>query len=107
MKRTILATALAVATLNAMAASQGDYFEQQREITDGAPPVTVVHPRADNPRIKPESARTAAEDEWLIQERISDSHGYRPVQFVAPRPGETPAQAIAAQDAAAPFTPSH
>ena len=104
------ATAIAaVATFNAVAADQGDYLTQQLEETDGYyPQSAIVAKPAGKAAVNTESSRAAAENEWLIQERSADSNGSRPVPFVAPTPDETPEQAIAAQDAAAPaFAPAH
>jgi hypothetical protein len=74
----LFATA-AIASLGAQAADSG-YFEEQRAISDGYFPQYNAAPR----HAKPESALTAAQNEWLIRERIADSNGSKPQQFVPP-----------------------
>jgi len=74
----LFATA-ALAGLGAHAADPG-FFEEQRMISDGYYPQYNVVPRQS----KPESARTAAQNDWLVRERIADSDGSKPQPFVPP-----------------------
>jgi hypothetical protein len=74
-------TLFAVAAFAALSVQAApDYFEQQRQITDGYYPQYNVAPRVT----RPESARTAAENDWFVRERIADSNGSKPQQFVPP-----------------------
>lgn len=63
-------------------ADQGDYFGQQRQITDGYyPQYSVVVTPA---RVRPATQAQAAEDKWLDKERAADSNGSKPVRFSSP-----------------------
>ena len=75
-----VAFAATAAALVSQAADQGNWFEQQRMISDGYYPQYTVAPRVT----KPESPRTAAENAWLEKERIADSYGSKPVPFTPP-----------------------
>jgi hypothetical protein len=84
-----MAAAFAAATsaLGSQAADSGPYVATQREITGGDyPQFTVSQEPAPK---KAESAHTAAENDWLTQERISDSNGSTPVPFIEPTASAT------------------
>jgi hypothetical protein len=81
-RKILMGAAFTAAAAAITAQADPDYYEQQRQITDGYYPQYNVVPRAQ----KPASPRTAAEDAWFDKERVSDSNGSKPVQFVPPAP---------------------
>jgi hypothetical protein len=76
------AFAAAASALGSQAADKDAASQPQKQVTPASygPEATVaLYDTTDG-----ESAHTAAENAWLIQERIQDSNGSKPLPFVAP-----------------------
>ena len=90
----VLFASAAIAAAGSPSTYAADYFEQQRQLTDGAVPVRIV------PRItKPETAIVAAENDWITRSRVYTSTPQKMAPVAEPRL-EAQAMPVSVQGAA-------